>query len=101
MPDIRNGDLRISGALSAGNFAQGAVTITTVANTPTSQAITGLNLQGTGTVHGWVTPNTSVPGTRVIETSVASISATGMTIWIYRTTEFPTTCRYLMARKRE
>jgi hypothetical protein len=101
MTDVRAGDLRISGTLTAGNYAQGDVTITTVANTPTSTTVTGLNLQGAGSIHGWVTPNTTVPGLRVIETSISDLASTGMTVWIYRTTVFDTIVRWLMARQRE
>jgi hypothetical protein len=96
--------LRISGALAAGNFAQGMVTITPVANTPTSMAITGLNLAGTGTVHAWTTPNTAfpgpLPGGRVLETSVSDVSATGLTVWLYRTNTTATPVRWLAARNR-
>lgn len=93
-------DLRISGALTAGNIETGRDEITPVASTPTSVAVTGLNLQGAGTICVFTTPHTSAPGTRVIETSFSSPSATGFTMWIYRTTDFPTLIHWVAARKR-
>jgi hypothetical protein len=100
MADVRNHDLRISGRIKAGNIANGQVKITPVANTPTSVAISGLRLKGAGQVIGLCTTQTSVPGTSVHETSVSSVSSTGMTLWIYRTNTEPTEVGWLMWRKR-
>src|SRR3546814_2056398 len=52
MAEVRNNDLRISGGLRAGNWEHGRVTITPVANTPTSTTVSGLSLKGAGTVVG-------------------------------------------------
>lgn len=99
MTTTLNHDLRISGALSAGNIASGSVTITPVANTPTSLAVTGLNLQGAGTTRVFVCANTLVPGT-VVEVAVNGVSATGFTLWLYRTNTPPTLVRWFAIRDR-
>jgi len=100
MADVRNHDLRISGRLKAGNIATGQVAITSTPNVPTSVAITGLNLKGTGQVVGLCTTQTSVPGASVHETSVSGVSSSGMTVWIYRVNTGPTEVGWLMWRKR-
>jgi hypothetical protein len=100
MVEVRNHDLRISGRLKAGNIAQGTETITPVANTPTSVTISGLDLQGTGTITGLCTPVTSVPGTTVLETAVSSVSSSGMDLYIYRTNTTATKVGWFMIRQR-
>jgi hypothetical protein len=100
MAQIRNGDLRISGRIKAGNIAMGLVTITPVANTPTSVAVSGLSLKGTGTVVGLCSSVTSLPNTDVLESSVSSVSASGMTVWTYRDNTTGTKIGWLMFRKR-
>lgn len=100
MAEVRNHDLRISGGLKAGNWRFGRVTITPVANTPTSTTVSGLSLQGAGDVLGFCTSVTSVPGTGVLETSVSSVSSTGMTVWIYRTNTTGTDVEWMMWRNR-
>lgn len=94
-----SGDYRIAGTLTAGNWAQGRVTVTPVASTPTSTAVTGLSLQGSGSVHAWVTAHSHYPGSRVHEVSVSSFSASGTTIWIYRTDTTDTWVWWLMGRQ--
>lgn len=100
MAEVRNSDLRISGGIRAGNWKFGRVTITPVANTPTSTSVSGLSLKGTGTVVGLVTSVTSVPGTSVQETSISSVSESGMTVWIYRTNTVATDIEWMMWRNR-
>ena len=84
---------RIDGAmpdyLPAANVATAAVSITPVANTPTSGAATwGKTLPGT--VRAWCTADSGSPGV-VLETSLSAVTATGATVWIYRTTTTQTT----------
>jgi hypothetical protein len=60
------------------------VEITPVANTPTSAAVSwGKTLPGT--VQAWSTASTNLPGERVIQTAVTSLTSTGGLAWIYRT----------------
>ena len=100
MAEVRNGDLRISGRLKAGNIANGQVSITPVANTPTSTTISGLSLKGTGQVVGLCTTQSSAPGTVAHESSISGVSPSGMTVWIYRTNTVQTEIGWLMWRKR-
>lgn len=100
MADIRAGDLRITGGIRAGNWRFGKVVITPVANTPTSTTVSGFTLAGTGTVHGYCTTVSSVPGTDVQETTVTSVAATGMTVWIFRDNTTVTEVDWMMWRKR-
>lgn len=100
MAEVRNSDLRISGGLKAGNWRYGRVSITPVANTPTSTTVSGLSLEGAGDVVGLCTSVTSVPGSDVHETSVSSVSSTGMTIWIYRDNTVSTAIDWMMWRNR-
>lgn len=100
MAQVRNSDLRISGRIKAGNITSGIATITPVANTPTSLAITGLSLKGTGTITALCTGVSSVPGSEVVEVSTNNITSAGMNVWIYRTNTTSTKVGWLMWRKR-
>ncbi|MFE7461676.1 hypothetical protein ACWFMI_23490 [Nocardiopsis terrae] len=80
-----DGDVVVAGALSAANLRTIRVRITPEARVPTSLEITGLNLGGNGRVQALATAHTSVPGTRVLEVSVSSVTANGCLVWIYRT----------------
>lgn len=72
-------------AQSGPSAVVGVVTITPVASTPTSLAVVfPVPLVGTRFACQ-VTPNTSVPGSTVLTVSYTSLSATGVTLWIYRT----------------
>ncbi|MEU4166146.1 hypothetical protein AB0F46_04570 [Streptomyces sp. NPDC026665] len=82
------------GVLRAPNIVTGVVTITPVANTPTSVTVSGLNVAGT--VHrAFVTASSTVPGT-VVECTATSVTATGLTVWINRTNTAATSVWYLI-----
>lgn len=75
-----------TGGWSPGAMAWGSVTITPVANTPTSASIVfpaGRFAIAPACIQ--VTANTGVPGSSVTEVSAASVTSSGMDIWIYRT----------------
>ena len=74
--------------------AFGGVSITPVANTPTAAAVS-YTLSGAGTVAAFATANTAVPGSQVLEVSVASVTSTGMNVMIYRTNTTVTTVYWL------
>lgn len=64
--------------------ASSSVSFAPVANTPTSASVSwGVALPGT--VHVTVSAESSVPGSQVIECSMNQITATGCTVWLYRT----------------
>jgi hypothetical protein len=77
-------DMDVRGMLSARNIASGMVQIVPVANSPTSVAVTGLNVAGTS-FSAFATALTAVPGSTVIETSVNNLSATSLNVCVYRT----------------
>lgn len=82
------------GLMTATNIVTGSVSITPVANTPTSVNVTGLNLSGT--VHrAFVTAQSAAPGT-VVECSATAATATGLTIWVNRTNTTNTNIWYLV-----
>src|SRR5690606_954173 len=87
MADIRAGQRLTAQALREifGNVAGirvGAVTISPVANTITSQQVTGLDTPG-NLFAAFVTANTTSPA--VQEVSVSGVSATGLTVNVLRT----------------
>lgn len=84
------------GAASAATmFPQnGLVTITTVANTPTSATVTFPTAFASVPVVVTVA-NTTAPGTVVVNTSAANITTTQATIYIYRTTAFATPVNWI------
>lgn len=95
-----NHDLQVGGALTATNIAEGTVNITIAASGTRNQAVTFPNgaLGGTGTVHVFVTALSTVPGT-VAEVSVSSVTATGFTAYIHRTTAVNTIVHWFAYRK--
>lgn len=97
---IHEGNLSVVGALSAGNIAHGSLLVSPDANSPTSTAITGLDLQGSGEVYALTTPLTRVPGSTVIETSTSNALSSGVTIWIYRTNTTDTRIYWMLLRSR-
>jgi hypothetical protein len=72
------------GVLAARNVVRGSITITPVANTPTSVTLSGLNVAGS-TFRGFVTANSVVPGTQVTGVACSSVTSTGMVITLTRT----------------
>lgn len=94
------GRLQVLGRAALGNVAAGIETLTPVANTPTSVAVTGLSIDdnaGADTLVCLVTPHTSVPGSQVQGVGHSSLSTSGVTLWIYRTNNTPTTLSWLIA----
>lgn len=90
----KDGNTTVDGLLTAKSIVTGSVSITPVANTPTSVTVSGLNLPGT--VHrAFVTAQSSVPGT-VVECTATSVTATGLTIWVNRTNTTNTNIWYLV-----
>lgn len=75
--------------LPIASIAALSVSITPVANTPTSAVVSwGKTLPGT--VYAVATPVTTVPGTVVLGVGVSSVTSTGCTVWITRTSTTPT-----------
>jgi hypothetical protein len=97
-PSIITDDLEVTGALQAGNIASGVETVNPVANTRTSHAITGLDLQGRGPVRVFVTAESIVPGSVFMEVTTADHTPRGFTIWVYRTTSTATNIHWLAMR---
>jgi len=95
---IYNDDVQVTGSVSAGNMASLMVTVTPQPNVPTSVEITGLALRGTGPVQALATAHSSVPGLRVVEVSVSSVTPSGCLVWIRRTNATETNISVLMWR---
>lgn len=78
-------DMDISGVLTAASWAYGTITITpSAANTPTSQVVSGLDLQGS-TFLAFAAPQTAAPGTNVTGVGTTAVSSSGLTVWVTRT----------------
>lgn len=95
---LGDGDLAVTGAISAGNIAVGEVSVTPVAGSSTSVTISGLSLAGTGGVYGFITPFTRLPGTTFQQATVADLSSSGMTVWVLRDNDTTTTLWWMMIR---
>lgn len=94
-------DMQIAGDVTLGNMAFGTVNIVPTPNVPSSAIVSGLALQGSGTVVGQCTPFTAVPGTTVLGASISSVSSSGMTINLLRTNDTETTVYWMMWRNME
>lgn len=78
-------DLNVTGVFRSNNHTFGRVTITPVANTPTSTTVNfGFTMAGT-VFRGFATANTTVIGSTVQGVAVSSVGATSMLVWVYRT----------------
>lgn len=89
-------DLQVYGTLFAANIMTAVVSITPVANTPTMVTLNyGTTLQGSSFMCQ-TTPNTSVPGSSVVETSYNSLTSTSVNVWIYRTNTTTTSVSVLV-----
>lgn len=75
-------------------MSTGTVAITPVANTPTSTSVTFPVGRFSATPNIFVTANTTVPGSTVQGASFSSGSATGCTLWVYRTNTSSTTINW-------
>lgn len=86
----------VLGTVTASNLAWGTTTITpSAANTPTSAAVTGLNVDGSSFM-ALVTANTSVPGTQVTGVSFNNLTSSGLTLWLTRTNTTSTILNWLV-----
>lgn len=89
-------NMDILGVLTSANLAWGQVSITpSAANTPTSVAVTGLNLKGT-TFLGYAVATTAAPGSNVTGSSATSVTSTGLTVWTTRTNTNTTFVNWLV-----
>lgn len=78
-------DLDVPGIFTAASWAYGTVSITPSApNTPTSQVVSGLDLQGS-TFLAFAAPQTAAPGTNVTGVGTTAVTAGGLTVWVSRT----------------
>lgn len=93
--------LQVDGAFTAGNMAHGVIVITPVANTPTSQSVTGLSLVGTGDTYAFVTALSTVPGDTVYEVSIkgSTLDETGFDVVLYRTNTTDTYINWFAVRR--
>lgn len=86
----------VLGTVTASNLAWGSVSITpSAANTPTSAAVTGLNVDGSSFI-ALVSANTSLPGTQVTGVGFSSLSSTGLTVWVTRTNTTATNVHWMV-----
>lgn len=81
------------------NEAYGSISITPVANVPTSGAVVYPTLAGTGLVYTYVAVNTSGPGSAVLGFSFNGASPTGVTIWVDRNNTVTTSLNWLVIRR--
>lgn len=81
---------------TGGMMQAGTVSITPVANVPTSTAVT-FPFAFPSTPNVVVTAGTSVPGSEVKEVSVGAVTTTGFTAWIYRTNTTSTAVYWVAA----
>lgn len=86
----------VSGILTAANIAYGQITINpSAANTPTSQAVTGLTVAGSS-FYGFATAQTTVPGSQVTGVGTTSVSSSGLTVWVTRTNTTATVVNWMV-----
>lgn len=89
----------IDGNLSVlGNWYTNRVSIVPVANTPTGVTISGIGLNA-GTYSAFVTADSSVPGSTVIEASANGVTNDGLTVWIYRINTTSTGVFYMLRER--
>lgn len=86
----------VEAILKADNWAIGTTTITpSAANTPTSLAVTGLNVKGS-TFYAFAAPQTAAPGTNVTGVGTNGVTGSGLTVWVTRTNTTPTVVNWMV-----
>lgn len=90
---IRRDLVRVRG--SRAKTAHGEVTITPVANTPTSQPILFPVGMFAAAPRVALTPATTVPGTQVLGVGIADVTSAGATVWLTRTNTSATTVHWI------
>jgi hypothetical protein len=89
-------DLDLTGILTAASWAYGTVTITPSApNTPTSQVVSGLDVQGS-TFFAFAAPQTAAPGTNVTGVGTNAVTSGGLTVWVTRTNTTATVVNWMV-----
>ena len=89
-------DLEVPGVLSAASWAIGTVTITPSApNTPTSQVVSGLDVEGT-TFFAFAAPQTAAPGSNVTGVGTTAVTTGGLTVWVTRTNTTATVINWMV-----
>jgi len=89
-------DMDVSGILTAANWAYGTVSITpSAANTPTSQVVSGLDLQGS-TFYAFAAAQTAAPGTNVTGVGTTAVTKNGLTVWVTRTNTTATVINWMV-----
>jgi hypothetical protein len=90
-------NMDILGVLTSSNWAYGTATITpSAANTPTSQAVTGLSIKGSTAFYAFAAAQTSVPGSQVTGVGTTSVSSSGLTLWVTRTNTTATVVNWMV-----
>lgn len=105
MTTVINGDLVVTGAVSAANILMGAVVISPEVNTPTSVDVTFNHRQqspfGSASLLAQPIPNVMLtavsqdPWTKIRELGTRFSATTGVTIYIYRTNDVDTVVNWL------
>lgn len=88
----------VDGTLSAGNIAAGFAVIDPVPNTPTSVAVTGVNLVGAGNLFVQVTVQSIVPGTTAVNASITEVESSSFDIVLLRTNDTQTNVWWFATR---
>lgn len=89
-------DLDLTGILTAASWAYGTVTITpSAANTPTSQVVSGLDVQGS-TFYAFAAAQTAAPGSNVTGVGTTAVTAGGLTVWVTRTNTTATVINWMV-----
>ncbi|MFF3493744.1 hypothetical protein ACFYWS_20595 [Streptomyces sp. NPDC002795] len=83
----------VSGILKPRNMVWGSVSITPVADKPTSVTVTGLFVRG-DKFTGFASLETTVPGTSVTGCGVSSVTRDSLTVWVTRTNTVKTTVNW-------
>jgi hypothetical protein len=77
-------DIRAAGTLRADNISIGIASVVPTPNVPTAITLSGGSIAG-NLFRGFVTANSSKPGTEVTGVGCTGVSSDGMTIWVTRT----------------
>lgn len=89
-------DLDVPGIFTTASWAYGTVSITPSApNTPTSQVVSGLDLQGS-VFYAFAAPQTAAPGTNVTGVGTTAVTAGGLTVWVSRTNTTTTVINWMV-----
>lgn len=98
MAVVHEGDLSVAGAVYIGSLFYGKQKVEPTPNESTEVEVRGFDLEGSGQPCPMLIASTTVPWLRLREVGFRTPTPTGLTLYVYRTNNYPTVLHWLIWR---